>query len=99
MTGLRLLKKAALKLGAEIVHEEYADPAATDFTSNVQKIVDAKPDYLFVVWAGANTPWNQIADMKVQDKGIKISTGAPDIAASWDNGAISWHGRLYGILS
>ena len=44
-------------------------------------MIDAKPDYLFVIWAGANTPWNQIADMKVQDKGIKISTGAPDIAA------------------
>ena len=61
--------------------EEYADPAATDFTSNIQKIIDAKPDYLFVVWAGANSPWKQISDMKVQEKGIKISTGAPDIAA------------------
>lgn len=79
--GVAAFKEAAVKLGAEIVHEEYADPAATDFTSNIQKIIDSKPDYLFVVWAGANSPWNQIADMKVQDKGIKISTGAPDIAA------------------
>lgn len=79
--GVAAFKEAAVKLGAEIVHEEYADPAATDFTSNIQKIIDAKPDYLFVVWAGANSPWNQIADMKVQEKGIKISTGAPDIAA------------------
>jgi branched-chain amino acid transport system substrate-binding protein len=79
--GVAAFKESALKLGADIVHEEYADPAATDFTSNVQKVVDAKPDYLFVIWAGANTPWNQIADMKVQDRGIKISTGAPDIAA------------------
>jgi branched-chain amino acid transport system substrate-binding protein len=79
--GVAAFKEAAEKLGAEIVHEEYADPAATDFTSNIQKVIDAKPDYLFVVWAGANSPWNQIADMKVQDKGIKISTGAPDIAA------------------
>ena len=79
--GVAAFKESALKLGADIVHEEYADPAATDFTSNVQKVIDAKPDYLFVIWAGANTPWNQIADMKVQDKGIKISTGAPDIAA------------------
>ncbi|HEX5564775.1 MAG TPA: ABC transporter substrate-binding protein, partial [Sporosarcina sp.] len=74
-------KAAAEKLGAEVVLEEFADPAATDFTSNLQKIVEAKPDYLFVVWAGANSPWNQIADMKLQEKGIKISTGAPDIAA------------------
>ena len=74
-------KEAAEKLGAEIVLEEYADPAATDFTSNLQKIIEAKPDYLFVVWAGANSPWNQIADLKMQEKGIKISTGAPDIPA------------------
>jgi branched-chain amino acid transport system substrate-binding protein len=79
--GVAAFKEAAEALGAEIVHEEYADPAATDFTSNIQKVIDAKPDYLFVVWAGANSPWNQISDMKVQDKGIKISTGAPDIAA------------------
>ncbi|MFK9089878.1 substrate-binding domain-containing protein [Bacillus salipaludis] len=79
--GVAAFKEAAKKLGAEIVKEEYADPAATDFTSNIQKVIDAKPNYLFVVWAGANSPWKQIADMKVQDKGIKISTGAPDIAA------------------
>lgn len=79
--GVAAFKEAALDLGAEIVLEEYADPAATDFTSNIQKILDAKPDYLFVVWAGANSPWNQISDMKVQERGIKISTGAPDIAA------------------
>lgn len=79
--GVAAFKPAAEKLGAEIVHEEYADPNATDFTANIQKIIDANPDYLFVIWSGANTPWQQIADMKVQERGIKISTGAPDIAA------------------
>lgn len=79
--GVKAFKTAAEKLGADIVLEEYADPAATDFTSNLQKVIDAKPDYLFVVWAGANSPWNQIADLKIQEKGIKISTGAPDIIA------------------
>ncbi|KPN97257.1 substrate-binding domain-containing protein [Lysinibacillus sp. ZYM-1] len=79
--GVNAFKTAAEKLGAEIVLEEYADPAATDFTPNLQKVIDAKPDYLFVVWAGANSPWNQIADLKIQEKGIKISTGAPDIIA------------------
>lgn len=79
--GVAAFKSAAEKLGAEIVHEEYADPNATDFTANIQKIIDANPDYLFVIWSGANTPWQQIADMKVQERGIKISTGAPDIAA------------------
>ncbi|WP_431808096.1 substrate-binding domain-containing protein [Lysinibacillus sphaericus] len=79
--GVKAFKTAAEKLGADIVLEEYADPAATDFTSNLQKVIDAKPDYLFVVWAGVNSPWNQIADLKIQEKGIKISTGAPDIIA------------------
>jgi branched-chain amino acid transport system substrate-binding protein len=79
--GVAAFKTAAEELGAEIVHEEYADPAATDFTSNIQKVIETKPDFLFVIWAGANSPWNQIADMKLQEKGIKISTGAPDIAA------------------
>jgi len=79
--GIAAFKETATKLGAELVAEEYADPAATDFTANIQKIMNAKPDYLFVVWAGANSPWKQISDMKVTDRGIKISTGAPDIAA------------------
>jgi branched-chain amino acid transport system substrate-binding protein len=79
--GVAAFKKAAEELGAEVVLEEFSDPAATDFTSNLQKIIEEKPDYLFVVWAGANSPWNQISDLKMQEKGIKISTGAPDIPA------------------
>lgn len=79
--GIKAFTEAAVKLGAEIVEEQYADVTATDFTANIQKIVSAKPDYLFVVWAGANTPWKQLQDMKVREQGIKISTGAPDIAS------------------
>lgn len=79
--GVAAFKQAAEKLGAKVIHQEYADPKATDFTSNLQKIINEKPDYLFVVWAGANTPWNQISDMKLQEHGIKISTGVPDLPA------------------
>lgn len=79
--GVAAFRTAAEDLGAEIVHEEYADQAATDFTANIQKIIEADPDYLFVVWSGANSPWNQISDMKLQEQGIQITTGAPDIAA------------------
>lgn len=79
--GVAAFKRAAEKLGAEIVLEEYADPKATDFTPNIQKIIMKKPDYLFVIWSGANTPWKQLADMKVQERGIKVSTGVPDFAA------------------
>lgn len=78
--GIAAFKLAAEELGAEIILEEYADPEATDFTSNLQKVIEADPDYLYVVWAGANTPWNQINDLKIQEKGIKISTGVADIA-------------------
>ena len=53
---------------------------------------------LFICYLGrANTPWNQIADMKVQDKGIKISTGVPGLQHLGQCG-LSGHGRLYGIL-
>src|SRR5690606_17426693 len=79
--GVKAFVDAAEDLGAEIVAEEYPPADATDFTANIQKIIEADPDYLFVIWAGANTPWNQISDMDLQGKGIKISTGAPDIAA------------------
>lgn len=79
--GAKAFRAAAEKLGAQIVLEEFPDAKATDFTANIQRIITAKPDYLFVIWAGANTPWQQLADMKVQEKGIKLSTGAPDIAA------------------
>ncbi|MYL35052.1 ABC transporter substrate-binding protein [Pontibacillus yanchengensis] len=79
--GVGAFAKAAKDLGADIVHQEFADATATDFTANIQKIIEADPDYLFVIWAGANTPWNQISDLKLQEKGIQVSTGAPDIAA------------------
>lgn len=79
--GVAAFKKAAEKLGATVVSEEYADPQGVDFTSNIQRIIEKKPDYLFVIWAGANSPWKQLSDMKVREKGIKISTGIPDIAA------------------
>ncbi|MCF6092809.1 substrate-binding domain-containing protein [Microaerobacter geothermalis] len=85
--GVAAFKEAAEKLGATIVLEEFADPKATDFTANIQKILNVKPDYLYVIWAGANTPWTQLADMKVQEQGIKLSTGAPNIAALKTMGA------------
>ncbi|WP_369900011.1 substrate-binding domain-containing protein [Bacillus manliponensis] len=79
--GIAAFKDGAKKLGAEIVNEQYADLNSTDFTANIQNIITSKPDYLFVVWAGANSPWKQLKDMDVEGQGIKISTGAPDIAA------------------
>lgn len=79
--GVAAFKETVQQQGAEIILEEYTDPKTTDVTANLQKIIEAKPDYLYVVWAGANTPWNQIADMKVQEQGIKVSTGTANFAA------------------
>ncbi len=79
--GVKAFKPAAEALGAKLVLEEFPAANTTDFTASIQRIITTKPDFLFVIWAGANTPWQQLADMKVTEKGIKISTGAPDMAA------------------
>lgn len=81
LDGAEAFKEAAEALGAEIVLEEFPAQDATDFTANVQRIIDADPDFLFVIWSGANSPWQTLQEMGVQDRGITISTGAPDIAA------------------
>lgn len=79
--GVKAFKPVAEKMGAKVVLEEFPAANTTDFTASIQRIINAKPDFLFVIWAGANTPWQQISDSKLTEKGIKISTGAPDIAA------------------
>ncbi|MBU9714353.1 substrate-binding domain-containing protein [Bacillus tamaricis] len=81
LDGAAAFKEAAEALGANIVLEEFPAQDATDFTANIQRIIDADPEYLFVIWSGANSPWQALQDMGVQDRGITISTGAPDIAA------------------
>lgn len=77
--GIEAFRQSATELGAEMVIEQYADPQATDFSPYIQKILQSDVDYLFVLWAGANTPWNQIVDLKVMEKGINISTVIGDI--------------------
>lgn len=78
--GVAAYKAAAEKLGAKMIHEEYAPMAQTDHTSSVQRIIDALKDkpgekYVFVVWAGKNPPIEQMAVMKIEKYGIKITTG------------------------
>ncbi|MFC0414025.1 substrate-binding domain-containing protein [Cytobacillus solani] len=79
--GIAAFKEGAEKLGAKIVNEQYADPNSTDFTANIQSIINEKPDYLYIVWAGSNAPWKQLKDMQLEEQGIKISTAAQDIAS------------------
>lgn len=71
----------AMARGAEVVIQEFPPVDTTDFTSYILRIIDAEPDYLFVVWAGANNPWGALQEMDVQGHGITISTGAPELAA------------------
>jgi branched-chain amino acid transport system substrate-binding protein len=78
--GVAAYKAAAEKLGAKMIHEEYCPMAQTDHTSSVQRIIDALKDkqgekYVFVVWAGKNPPVEQMAAMKMEKYGIKITTG------------------------
>ena len=80
--GAAAFVKAGEQKGLKTVLQEFAPMNATDFTAHIQRIINARPDYLYVIWAGsANTPWKQIMDMKLTDRGIKIMTGAPDLAA------------------
>jgi branched-chain amino acid transport system substrate-binding protein len=50
--------------------------SANDFTPFAQKIKDAKPDLLFVAWAGATAPamWKSLDDERIFDS-IKVVTG------------------------
>jgi len=78
--GIAAYKEAAEKSGAKMIHEEYCPMAQTDHTSSVQRIIDALKDkpgekYVFVVWAGKSPPIEQMAIMKIDKYGIKITTG------------------------
>lgn len=74
-------KQLATKAGMKDVLDVYASPTATDFTPELERIIQAHPKYLFVTWAGAPGPWQAIQQMKLQQQGITIETGIPNIAA------------------
>lgn len=84
--GIAAYKKAAEKLGAKIVHEEYADPKGTDFTAPIQRIIDAlkdkpSPKYVWVIWAGKNSPITQLSNAGLDKHGIEIASGGNVLAA------------------
>lgn len=76
--GAASFKREAEQLGHTIVLEEMTDPKITDHTAHIQKVLQSGAEYVYVVWAGANTPWQQMKDMKLFDKVTPI-TGFPDI--------------------
>ena len=79
-TGVDPVKAAIEKRGGTVVVQEYAPADATDFTPYILRIKESKPDYLFVVWAGANPPWTQLGENKVMEDGIEVATNLPEVA-------------------
>jgi branched-chain amino acid transport system substrate-binding protein len=70
---------AATGSKAQVVHEEYAPAASTDFTAPAQRIFEAlkdkpQPRVLQIVWAGPN-PLVKIADMKPERYAIALAPG------------------------
>jgi len=79
--SVKAFKSLATQAGMNDVLDVYADPTATDFTPQLEKIIQAHPKYLFVTWAGAPGPWKSIQNMQLQKQGITVVTGIPNIAA------------------
>jgi branched-chain amino acid transport system substrate-binding protein len=84
--GIAAYKQAAEKLGAKVVHEEYADPKGTDFTAPIQRITEAlkdkpAPKYVWIIWAGKGGPMAQLIDAGLDKYGIEIASGGNVLAA------------------
>ena len=62
----------------KIAHEEYLPANTTDFTAGIQRLIDAIKDkpgrkVVWIVWAGASSPFSKFADMQVKERyGIEI---------------------------
>ena len=67
--------------GGSIIIQEFPPMDCTDFTPYILRIREAKPDYVYVVWAGANHPWTALGEMNLAKDGIKISTHLAEFAA------------------
>jgi len=83
--GIAAYKKAAEALGAKVVHEEYADFKATDFTAPIQRIIEVlkdkpKPKYVWVIWAGKGGPIPQLISAGLDKYGIEIASGGNVLA-------------------
>ncbi|MCJ7682939.1 MAG: substrate-binding domain-containing protein [Desulfobacteraceae bacterium] len=83
--GVAAYKKAAEKLGAKVVDEEYCDPKGTDFTAPIQRIIEAlkdkpAPKYVFPYWAGKGGPLTQLISAGLDKYGIQIAGGGNVLA-------------------
>ncbi len=77
--GVKAFKESVSK--AKIVHEEYLPPTTNDFTAGFQRLIDKLKDQpgrkvVWVVWAGANNPFNKFADLDLKKRyNIELATG------------------------
>ena len=77
--GVRAFKESVKN--AKIIHEEYLPPTTNDFTAGFQHLIDKLKDQpgrkiVWVVWAGANSPFNKFADLELKKRyGIELATG------------------------
>ncbi|MCL2216776.1 MAG: substrate-binding domain-containing protein [Defluviitaleaceae bacterium] len=70
-------RPAVEALGFTWVGAEMAPEAATDFSPFILRLRELAPDYLYVIWAGANSPWVQLLELDLEGVGTTIITGAP----------------------
>ena len=77
--GVKAFKESVKK--AKVMHEEYLPAGTTDYTAGLQRVIDKLKDLpgrkmVWVVWAGANSPFNKFAEMELQKRyGIELATG------------------------
>jgi len=87
--GVAAFRAALARTGAQLVYEEYAPPATTDFTAPISRIFDhlAKEEgdkVIWVIWAGAGDPLSALKAMAPERFGIRVATGGnilPALAA------------------
>jgi branched-chain amino acid transport system substrate-binding protein len=63
------------------VANEFCPDDTTDFSPYILRVKEAAPDYVYVVWSGANSPWPQLMEFDLAQYGINLITGAPEIAS------------------
>lgn len=87
--GVRAFKEALAGTGAQIVHEEYAPVATSDFTAPAERLFNALKDrkgrkVIFIIWAGGGGNPFKLAELNPGRYGIEVASGGnilPALAA------------------
>jgi branched-chain amino acid transport system substrate-binding protein len=87
--GVRAFKEALAGSGAQIVHEEYAPVATSDFTAPAERLFNALKDkkgrkVIFIIWAGGGGNPFKLAELNPARYGIEVASGGnilPALAA------------------